>query len=112
MSEQTAFDFLLPYRKATYNTQETAAALGRSLSFVYKLMEDGKLEFHGVPGREVSRARITRRSIAAYLAETAVYNPAYFYERVEALLTHLDATQLHRLAASAEKLRAAKLQAV
>jgi hypothetical protein len=102
------FDFLLPYQKPLWRTDEVAEVIGRSIQYVRALIEDGRLEAHtdSVFGDgERKSSMITRRSVLLYLAETANYDPGYLVIRIEVLLKRLTAPTLDRLVATARKLR-------
>lgn len=104
-NEQSAFDFLVPYRKPLLRPDEAATCLGRSVDFVYDMLDEGKLESHAPKNREVRRYTITRRSVVLLLAETATYDPEHFTTRAEALLETLSADQLTRVIRRATELR-------
>ena len=106
---QQEWDWLVPTNKNLLRPDEAATYFGRSVDYVYDIIEEGKLEVHAPTDRLVERKTITRRSVVLHLAETAKYNPAYFAERVEALLAHLDSHQLSRLIAAATTLRAKRI---
>jgi hypothetical protein len=100
------FDWLVPTTKDLLRPDEVARYLGRKETFVYDLCDTGKLEAFEPVDREVKRKVITRRSVLIVLAEQAKTNPALFFERVLALLNHLDAHQLAQLIAAANQRRA------
>lgn len=102
---QTAWDWLVPTTKDLLRPDEVARFLGRKETFVYELVEEGKLEAFEPVDRQVKRKVITRRSVLLVLAEQARSNPANFAERVHALLPHLDAASLSRLISEATKLK-------
>ena len=102
------FDFLLPYAKALYRTEEGAETLGREQQFVRNLVAAGRLEAHtdnalGMGLRKTSL--VTRRSLLLYLAETANYSPNYLVVRIEALMKTLNPAALDRLIDTARKLK-------
>ena len=112
MSEaQTTWDWLVPTTKDLLRPDEVARFLGRKETFVYELVEEGKLEAFEPTDREVKRKVITARSVRLVLAEQARSNPAHFAERVLSLLPHLDSAAISRLIAEATRLRAKKLNA-
>jgi len=113
MSEsQSSWDWLVPTTKDLLRTDEVARFIGRKETFVYELVEEGKLEAFEPTDREVKRKVITSRSVRLVLAEQARSNPANFAERVLSLLPHLDSASLSRLIAEATRLRSKKLTAI
>lgn len=110
--QQQDFDWLVPTTKDLLRPDEVARYLGRELTFVYELCDSGKLEAFEPTDRTVKRKVITRRSVVLVLAEQARTNPALFFDRVLALLNHLDPAQLSRLIAAANARRSRKLSAV
>lgn len=104
--EQGFFDFLVPYKNPLLRPDQCAKSLNRGVNFIYDLLAEGKLEAHGVPGREKERYQITKRSLLLYLAESANYDPADFETRAEALVDTLTADQLTRLIVRATARRA------
>jgi len=106
---QTGWDWLVPTTKDLLRPDEVARFLGRKETFVYELIDAGKLEAFEPTDREVKRKQITTRSVRLVLAEQARSHPGNFAERVLSLLPHLDSTSLSRLIAEATKLRAKKL---
>ncbi len=109
---QSDFDWLVPTTKELLRPDEVARYLGRGETFVYDLIEEGELEAFEPQNREVKRKVITRRSVVLVLAKQARSNPSLFYDRVEALLNHLNPAQLSRLIAAANARRAKKLTSV
>lgn len=107
-ADQAAFDFLVPYseRRTLLNPKEVAICLGRSIYFVYDMIDEGKLEAHAPANREQARYMITRRSVILLLAEQANYDAVYFAERVTALLKTLTRAQLDAVLIEATRLRA------
>lgn len=106
-SAQRNFDFLMPYRKATLNTQEVGDVIGREQDYVRKLIEDGRLEAHTDSAfGERKSSRVTRRSILVYLARTAQYDPAQFIDSFKDLLATLTPDQLTKLIVLATQERA------
>ena len=103
---QTTWDWLVPTTKDLLRPDEVARFLGRKETFVYELIEAGKLEAFEPTDREVKRKVITRRSLLLVLAEQARSHPDNFIERTLALLPHLDGTGLTKLIAEATRLRA------
>jgi hypothetical protein len=100
------FDFLLPYQKPFWRTDEVADVIGRSTQYVRQLIEGGRLEAHQDSAYgERKTSLVTRRSVLLYLAETANYDPAYLVIRVEALIKRLPGPSLDRLITTARKLR-------
>jgi hypothetical protein len=103
--DQGWFDFLVPYRAVTVSPVQAARSLGRDVDHVYSLIERGKLEAHGVPGRKVERYRITRRSLVLYMAESANYNPNDLLERLAEITATLTDTQCERFIAAVRNRR-------
>jgi len=100
------FDFLLPFQKPFWRTDEVAEVIGRSIQYVRALIEDGRLEAHQDSAfGDRKSSLITRRSVLLYMAETANYDPGYLVIRIEVLLKRLTAPTLDRLIATARKLR-------
>ncbi|GEM_PF-1828364 len=101
------FDFLVPYKSEVISPVQCAKSLGRDVQHVYSLIERGKLEAHGVPGRDVQRYRITRRSLVLYMAESANYSPNDLVDRlVDVAATLTDA----QCALFEQKLRARRIK--
>lgn len=100
------FDFLLPYQKPLWRTDEVAEVIGRSIQYVRALIEDGRLEAHqdSAFGERKSNL-ITRRSVLIYLAETANYDPGYLVIRLEVIAKRLNAATLDRLIGTLRKQR-------
>jgi hypothetical protein len=98
------FDFLMPYDKPLYRTDEVATTIQRSHNSVRELIEAGRLEAHrdSIFGIRKSNL-VTRRSVLLYLAETANYDPSSFVDRLESLLKHLNHSALQRLIGAANK---------
>jgi hypothetical protein len=105
--EQGEFDFLmgddgvnLPLRKKLLHPREVARIIGRELDYVRELVEAGRLEAHqdSAFGERKSN-RITRRSVALYLAETAAYEPGALGSRVAAMVESLGHPELDVLEA-------------
>lgn len=106
---QRSFDFLMPYRKATLNTQEVGQVIGREQDFVRKLIEDGRLEAHADSAfGERKSNRVTRRSVLVYFARTAQYDPAQFLDGFRDLLRTLSSDQLNKLIVMATTERASR----
>jgi hypothetical protein len=98
------YDFLLPYAKPLYRTDEVADCIGRDPAYVRALIDAGRLEAHrdsALGDRKSSR--VTRRSILIYLVETANYENIDIVVRVESVLKTLAPHHLKRLVASANK---------
>lgn len=109
MKDHPEFDFLIPNGKQTFRPDEVAGILGRKLTFVYDLIDEGKLEVLEPTDREVARKVILRRSILAVLAEQYKGDPAVFVDRVLRLLDHLDAHGLSKVTARCVTLRNQRL---
>lgn len=74
---QTHFEFLVPITKELMRVDEVMDMLRKEKDAVYALVDDGKLEAHQPDGRS-AHYRITRRSVIAYIAATALYEPDDF----------------------------------
>jgi len=104
---QLNFDFLLPYKKSLYSVPETAKAIGRKDDFVRELIDDGRLEAHADSAfGSLKSNRVTRRSIAVYLARTAQYDPAQFIDQFRELFRTLTPEQLNKVVVMATQERA------
>jgi hypothetical protein len=98
------FEFLMPYEKPLYRTNEVAETIGRDQAYVRVLVEAKRLEAHRDSAFGTRKSNlITRRSLVLYLAETANYQPAHLVLRIEALLKSLTSAQLDRLIDTARK---------
>lgn len=98
------YDFLLPYAKPLYRTDEAADCICRDPAYVRALIESGRLEAHrdsALGDRKSSR--VTRRSILLYLIETANYECIDTVVRVESILKTLAPHHLKRLGAAIQK---------
>ena len=85
-------------------TSEVGKVIGYNQDYVRNLIEEGRIEAHnGGTGTRPSW-RVRRRSVVLYLAETAKYDPAEFFERVLSLLQCLTQGQLAFLTSEAAKL--------
>lgn len=87
---QESFDFIVP-RKEWHTPEEVAGYIGMGQSFVYELIEAGKLDAHGHnAGEDLKlRRRIHRVAIIAYLLKTANYEPADYVARLCELIDRL-----------------------
>ncbi len=98
------FEFLLPYSKALYRTDEVATTIGREQTYVRELVDNGRLEAHRDSATGTRKSNlVTRRSVVLYLAETANYDPAYLVLRIEAVLKTMRARDLDRLISTAQR---------
>jgi hypothetical protein len=98
------YDFLLPYSKALYRTDEVADCIGRDPAYVRALIDAGRLEAHrdsALGDRKSSR--VTRRSILVYLVETANYETIDIVVRVESVLKTMRPHHITRIIAAAKK---------
>lgn len=96
---QTVFDFICPVRaEGLMRPDQVAGLLGFDRSYVYDLVLEGLLEAHRKPGCDKSHLRITRRSVVAYLARTALYKPDDFAGVLEKLALTLEPRQRRELA--------------
>lgn len=102
--EAGEYDFLIPTRKALMRMDEVASAIGRSLSFVRALIDEGRLEAHrdSAKGDRLTNL-VTRRSVILYLAGTGNYDPAFIVMRVEVVMKTLKAPALQRIIAFGKK---------
>src|SRR5690606_13036555 len=96
---QEFFDFLVP-AKDWHSVEEVAGYIGMRTSFVYELIEAGKLDAHShngartISGREEykRRRRIHRSAVIEYLLRTANYEPADYVARLCGLIDRLQPT--------------------
>jgi hypothetical protein len=98
-------DFLLPYAKQLYRTDEVAECIGRDPAYVRTLIDAGRLEAHrdsSIEGGRLSN-RVTRRSLLLYLVETANYCGDETVARVEAVLKTLRPHHVRRLKPACEQ---------
>ena len=98
------YDFLLPYAKPLYRTDEAADCICRDPAYVRALIESGRLEAHrdsALGDRKSSR--VTRRSILLYLIETANYETIDTVVRLESILKTIAPHHLKRIIAAAQK---------
>jgi hypothetical protein len=95
------YDFLAPYKKPLYRTDEAADTISRSTEFIRCLIEEGRLEAHrdSASGDRKS-SLVTRRSLLLYQVSIANYNPNSIVARLEAILKTFSPPQLDRLARS------------
>lgn len=100
------FDFLLPFQKPFWRTDEVAEVIGRSTQYVRELIDGGRLEAHQDSAYGTRKTSlVTRRSVLLYLAETANYDPGYLVIRIEVITKRLTAPTLDRLIATLRKQR-------
>lgn len=100
------FDFLLPFQKPLWRTDEVADVIGRSTQFVRELIDDGRLEAHQDSAYGERKTNlVTRRSVLLYQVSIANYDPSLHIIAIEVLLKRLNAPALDRLIATARKLR-------
>jgi excisionase family DNA binding protein len=90
---QDFFDFLVP-RKEWHTPEEVAGYIGMKQSFVYELIEAGRLDSHNHnAGSELKlRRRIHRTAVISYLLKTASYEPADYVSRLCELIDRLPLT--------------------
>lgn len=90
-STQTAFDFeslLGTYATRTLlNVPEVCRILHRKNDYVDGLIDEGKLHGHSAGARSKDRKTVTTRSVALFLAETALYEAADYEARVRDLFS-------------------------
>ena len=91
-TDQGFFDFLVPVTKELLRVDEVMTILRKEKDMVYALVDLGKLEAHQDDGRRC-HYRITRRSVIAYLASTAKYEPTDFLDTILRLIKRLPAAQ-------------------
>lgn len=106
------FDFLLPYAKSLYRTDEAAECIGRDPAYVRDLIEKGRLEAHrdtAIKGGRLSN-RVTRRSLLLYLAETADYRSDDTLAQVKAFLKTLRPHQIREIVHAAEHALSSRLK--
>lgn len=89
---QESFDFIVP-RKEWHAPAEVARYIGMQLSFVYELIEAGKLNAHGHNAANDLKVRhkIHRSGVIAYLLKTATYEPADAVAQLCGLIDRLGA---------------------
>jgi excisionase family DNA binding protein len=90
ISDQLEWDWMVPTTKNLLRPDEAARYLGRSIDFIYGLIDEGELEAFAPLNREVERKVITRRSVVLYLARSAKSHPTMIEERAIAFLRTLD----------------------
>ncbi len=91
---QSHFDFILGVsNRELLRVDEVARRLGVERDYVYTLLADGSLEAHRRPGVERSTALITKRSVLAWLAKSATYEPADFVSTLADLANGLKPEQ-------------------
>ncbi len=91
--DQGTFDFLCPYRSPLLRPEQVAKTLGRGESFVYSMIEEGKLEVFAPQGREKKRYTITRRSVLLLMAEQAGFAPDDLVPRLAEVAATLSPAQ-------------------
>lgn len=98
------FDHLIGHLKSPLlRPQQVATATGWALQTIYDLCDGGRLETHDLgPDRSTKRKLITRRSVAAFIAASANYEPRDFLALVTLILPTLGKTQLVELMARAQ----------
>jgi hypothetical protein len=91
--DQGEFDFLCPYRAALLTPRQAAVTMGRELSFVYTMIEAGKLDAFAVRDRVKSRYTITKRSVLLLMAEQALFTPNDLLPRLAEVAATLSGAQ-------------------
>lgn len=93
LAAQGEFDFLVPFsdRRPLLSIAEVGQILDRERDFVQAMIDEGRLESFAPPAREVSRKRITRRSVLLLIAEMAGTDPRLFLERLLCCVDACDA---------------------
>ena len=111
-SPQGPFEKTLAWKSELLRPNQVADLLGRSPSFIYALIDEGKLEAFEPTDRQVKRKTITRRSVLMVLAESGSKNPEIILPRMNALLSYLSPDALeatikegNRIIAKEAKLR-------
>lgn len=80
---QGEFDFIFPEDgKALLRVGEVCRAINQRTQFVYDRIQEGCLEAHRRPGSDVSTLNVTRRSVVAYISQSALYEPRDFADTV------------------------------
>lgn len=97
------FEKALALKRELLKPKEVAELMGRSSSFVYTLVDEGKLEAMEPSGRQVKRKVITRRSVLLVMAESSK-NPAILAPQLEALLAWMSVNELDRVIQEATRL--------
>jgi excisionase family DNA binding protein len=101
------FEYLLPYAKSLLRPDEAADVIGFERNKIYTLILEGKLEAHAEE-RDRPSYRVTRRSVLAYLAKTAQYEPDDFLDVIEVLIKTLSGKQIDQLVVRARRIREGK----
>jgi hypothetical protein len=94
------FDFLVPWPEPLLAPSQCAIALRGDrdrLSYVYTMIEKGKLETVGPRGRTKTRLLVTRRSLLLLIAEQFDGNPGSLLERICFLMDALPDSELHEI---------------
>jgi len=91
-AEQTHFEFLVPVTKELMRVDEVMAIFRREKWWVYEQVDLGKLEAHQPDGRS-AHYTVTRRSVIALLAETALYEPDDYVATLVSLAQRLTPAQ-------------------
>lgn len=84
--------------------KEVSELLGRSLDFVYALIDEGKLEAFEPTERQVKRKTISRRSVLMVMAESGSKNPKILGPQIEALLAWCSPDEMGRVIQEANRL--------
>ncbi len=87
------FEKALSLNRELLKPKEVAELMARSESFIYALIDEGKLEAFAPTGRKVKRKVITRRSVLLVMAESG-RNPEILAPQVESLLAWLSPQEL------------------
>lgn len=104
--ERGDFDFLMPFEKALYRTDEVGDAIGRDPKYVRELIDCGRLEAQQDSASGARKSNlVTRRSVLIYLAETANYDPASIVLRIEVIIKTLKPAALDRIIDAARRQR-------
>lgn len=98
------FENVLALKSEILKPKDVAALLGRSSSFIYELVDEGKLEAFEPTDRQVKRKTISRRSVLMVLAETGSKNPETLLPWTIILLAWLSQDQLDRVIQEATRL--------
>lgn len=108
-AEQTHFNFLVPVTKELMRVDEVMAIFRREKHWVYERCEEGDFEAHQPPDSRSAHITVTRRSVIAYLARTAKYEPDDFVATLTDLARRLTLQQRAKLARTILQEDAARL---
>lgn len=96
---QACFDFIVGISdRELMRVDEIVARFGVERTFVYELIDEGKLETHRRKGLARTTYLVTRRSVLAWLADSADYSPEDFVTTLADLAKTLTRAQRAQLA--------------